>query len=143
MQRPAKLQKFLSPIRRCQRLASTESSSSNFSPKKTLKTRQKSVDFVAVEGEMLYGINPVAMALEAGSRKFYQVYFNEASKRTSGIVNSAKQRGIRCTRVDRQVLNQLARHSCKEVGVHQGVCADVEKLLPEIFQMEDIDKNDG
>ena len=128
------------------RLFSTEATSDswNLPPKSFQNSRrhksEKTVDLVRVEGEILYGVNPVQMALQAGKRKFHRIYFNEASKRTSEIVQSGKQRGVRCVKVDRQVLNQLARHSSKEVGVHQGVCADVEKLWPEIILPEDLDK---
>ncbi len=34
---------------------------------------QKTVDYVKVQGEILYGINPVLMALEAGKRRFHCV----------------------------------------------------------------------
>jgi len=137
-----------SGVRRFGRLYSTEAppASSNFPPKEIQNSRrrknEKTVDLVRVEGEILYGINPIQMALQAGKRKFHRIYFNESSKRTAGIVDSGKLHGVRCVRVDRQVLNQLARHSSKEVGVHQGVCADVEKLWPDVIIPDDLDKGE-
>lgn len=138
--------RFLPGVRSFRRLYSSEAPSDNlnFPPKEIQNSRrrknEKAVDLVRVEGEILYGINPVQMALQAGKRKFHRIYFNESSKRTSGIVNAGKLHGVRCVKVERQVLNQLARHSSKEVGVHQGVCADVEKLWPEIVLPEDLVK---
>ncbi len=122
---------------------------------------QKTVDYVQVQGEILYGINPVLMALEAEKRKFHcvtsfcggctkrlerfkllfilnslafryccpktwklwQIYYNAASKRTKEIIEAATFRGIPCEKSERGVLGQLAKHSSKEVGVHQGICA--------------------
>ena len=96
------------------------------------------VEFVQVQGEVLYGINSVLLALEAEQRTFHKIYYNEQSKRTQKIVEIAKFRGIPCQKVERYNLNRLAKHSDKEVGVHQGVCADVDKLLPKIFQVSDL-----
>ena len=124
------------------RLASTEVTADKLATKKYQNSRQKVsakvVESVRVEGEIIYGINPVMMALQSGKRKFHKIYFNEFSKRTSDVVDSGKRHGVRCIKSDRQVLSQLARHSDKQVGVHQGVCADVEMLLPEVFKIEDL-----
>lgn len=99
---------------------------------------KRTVDYVQVQGEVLYGINSVLLALEAEQRIFHQIFFNEKSKRTQKIVEIAKFRGIPCQKVERYNLDKLAKHSDKEVGVHQGVCADVGKLLPNIFQASDL-----
>jgi hypothetical protein len=59
------------------------------------------------------------MALEAGRRNFHRIYFNGESRRTEPIVAQARARGVECLDCGRPILSQLARHSSKEVGVHQ------------------------
>ena len=120
---------------------STASPSQKFSNRNRKNSRI--VDYVQVEGEMLYGICPVAMALESGQRTFHRIYYNDPSKRTKAIVELAKSRGIPCEKSDRQILNTLSKHSTKEVGVHQGVCADVEPLFPKIFNISDLEAEAG
>ena len=85
-------------------------------------------DFLKVNGEILYGIYPVLMALKSGRRKFFKVYYNENSLRTNKIVDLAIAKSIPIEKVHPQTLNELSKNSTIEKNVHQGVCADVEKV---------------
>ena len=85
-------------------------------------------DFFKVNGEILYGIYPVLMALKSGRRKFFKVYYNENSLRTNKIVDIAIAKSIPIEKVHSQTLNELSKNSTIEKNVHQGVCADVEKV---------------
>ena len=81
-----------------------------------------------VKGEILYGVYPILMALKSGNRKFFQIYYNENSMRTRQIVEIANTQRISTELVNGKFLNELAKNSTKEYNVHQGVCADVEKV---------------
>lgn len=82
-----------------------------------------------VKGEILYGIYPVLMALKSGKRNFFRVYYNENTVRTKKIVELATAKGIDIQIVPPKQLTELARNSTKEDNCHQGICADVEKVV--------------
>ena len=84
-----------------------------------------------VNGEILYGFYPVLMALKSGTRKFFKVYYNECSLRTKIIVELAIAKSIHTENVHPQTLQELLKNSTIENNVHQGVCADVEKVTTE------------
>ena len=84
---------------------------------------------VFVNGEILYGIYPVLMAVKSGKRKVHQIYYNKDSSRTEGVIRLATSKGISSKCVGRDSLNKLSRNSTKEINVHQGICADVDKVL--------------
>ena len=83
---------------------------------------------VHVNGEVLYGIYPVLLALKSDKRKFHHIYYNDNSIRTKELVELATSKGVSAKAVNREFLNELSKNSTKEWNVHQGVCADVEKV---------------
>ncbi|MFL5519737.1 MAG: TrmH family RNA methyltransferase, partial [Gemmatimonadales bacterium] len=69
---------------------------------------------------IIYGINPVVLALRAGRVQRIRVAARD-DKRVDEIVALARDRGIRVDRVEAQILEHAARG-----GVHQGVVAELE-----------------
>jgi hypothetical protein len=88
-------------------------------------------DVAVVQGEILFGIYPVTMALKAGRRKFHRVYFCPGSDRSHDVVKLAESSGVATTSVSFASLDSLAWRSDKTRGVHQGVCADVDRIAPQ------------
>jgi 23S rRNA (guanosine2251-2'-O)-methyltransferase len=71
---------------------------------------------------IIYGINPVVLALRAGSVRRIRVAARD-DKRVEEILALARARGIRVERVEAQILERAARG-----GVHQGVVAELEPI---------------
>ena len=81
-----------------------------------------------MNGEILYGFHPVLMALKSGNRKFFQIYYNEGSVRAKNVIDLAIAKHINVESVPPRTLDFLAKKSTRETNVHQGVCADVQKV---------------
>ena len=69
---------------------------------------------------IIYGINPVAEALEAGRVRQIRIA-DRADDRLRRVLDAATERGVKVVRVTRDVLDREARH-----GVHQGIVAEVD-----------------
>ena len=82
-----------------------------------------------VNGEIIYGIYPVLMALKSGKRQVNEVYYNENTERAGQVVELAKTKNITITSTSPNDLQILARNSTIEKNSHQGICAYVEKVL--------------
>jgi 23S rRNA (guanosine2251-2'-O)-methyltransferase len=73
---------------------------------------------------VIYGINPVLEALRAGRVKELRVG-DRGGDRMRDVLSLASERGIRVRRVPMDVLDRDSRR-----GVHQGVVAEIEKVVP-------------
>ena len=81
-----------------------------------------------VEGEILYGIYPVLLALKSEKRSVMELYYNKNSERTQKVVELAQSKNITTTSISPRELSSLARNSTNESNVHQGICAYVKKV---------------
>ena len=102
-------------------------------------------EVIFVEGEILSGIYPVQLSLKSGLRKFNAVYYNEHSKRAKQIVESTEVKA-KCGKIVSTTfegISQLARQSEKGgKAVHQGICADVSRLIPVQWSPDEQDVDD-
>jgi len=99
-------------------------------PRRLYKKTAKSTSYLSLSGEVLYGAQPVQMALSANRRTVHCLYYNPGSYRTEQVVQTCQDRGVLCRQVDRQGLTDICRQAdrYKEHHVHQGMVADVSKL---------------
>lgn len=98
--------------------------------KQPYKPKKKKKEFgVFVTGEILFGVHSVSMALEAGKRKVYTIYYNDGSPRTFETVALARSKGITVKQESRNLLSQLTANNSKVAGAHKGICADVSPLI--------------
>ncbi len=74
--------------------------------------------------EILYGIHPVAEALKAGRRKFYEIYIiqGKVSTRLEQIIKSAQARNVQVKRLTRAKLAAITG-----TDMHQGIGARVDQ----------------
>jgi len=98
---------------------------------------------IETQGDLLYGIHPVYMALAAKRRTVHRIYFNKGSEKASKIAHYAGTLGIPCQRLSRPNLDDLTRQSFKykDHHVHQGIVADVSRLhhIPLDYKMPQVD----
>ncbi|TRY68678.1 hypothetical protein TCAL_03248, partial [Tigriopus californicus] len=106
------------------------------------RRRPSNVEAIFTQGEILSGIHPVQMALKAKNRKIHQVMYNPGSKRTETLLELAFARGIPIKQVAFAELNILASQAEKK-AVHQGVVADVSRLIPTDIRNEDVDTREN
>jgi len=111
-------------------------------PKKTKWKRQKDI-YVEIQGDLIHGIQPVTMAIQAGRRDIFGVFYNERSSRTETIVQLCETKGIKCQKMSAFNLDDLLTKSSKykEHTVHQGLIADVSRLYhrPLDYKMPQLD----
>ena len=81
-----------------------------------------------VNGEILYGIYPVLMALKSGKRNVNEIFYNENTGRVRKIIDLAHARKVKTTSSNPHQLQMLAQNSTIEKNVTQGVCAYVHKV---------------
>ncbi|GFO43159.1 rRNA methyltransferase 1, mitochondrial [Plakobranchus ocellatus] len=93
------------------------------------------LDLPTIQGEVVFGLHPVCLALQAGRRdKFYTLYINNRFLETehdnatiSKIIEITMQKRIPIQPTSKAFLDQLAGNR-----PHQGVCLDVDELnVPE------------
>ena len=119
------------PRSTCNNIKSAKTDEPNQGNTKQFKNMRPENKLSKVNGEILYGIYPVLMALKFGKRKFFKIYYNEGSLRTNKIVDLAIAQSIHTEKVHPHTLNELSKNSTIENNVHQGVCADVGKVTNE------------
>lgn len=95
------------------------------------------LETIFTQGEIISGIYPVELALKAKNRKIYQVMYNPGSKRTEALLDLAFASEIPTKQIEFAQLNSLAKQSEKR-PVHQGVIADVSRLIPTDMRDEDV-----
>ena len=83
---------------------------------------------INVSGEVIYGIYPVLLALQAKRRTFHHLVYKNGSKPLSenlqNILSIAGEQGIPVTSLRPQQFNKIFPGD----QVHQGVCCDVSPL---------------
>jgi len=94
------------------------------------KKQTSKTGYISLQGEILYGVHPVSMALAAMRRTVHCLYYNKASEKAEQVVKLCKEKGIPFRHLDTQALTDLCRQAdkYKERHVHQGVVLDVSKL---------------
>jgi len=103
--------------------------STQSAPKKAKWKRRKDI-FVEIKGDLIYGIQPVTLAVQAGRREVYSIFYNERSSRNEKIRQICQSKGIQCQQMTAFQLDSLLVQSSryKEHTVHQGILADVSRL---------------
>lgn len=78
--------------------------------------------------EILYGLHPVAEALAAGRRIFYEIYYlkDKANRRIEQVLDTAAARGIPSRKIAPEQLRSMVKNEA-----HQGIAARVSPL-PEV-----------
>lgn len=80
--------------------------------------------------ELLYGLSPCLLALQAGRRRVERLLLQAGQSGLQGqraeLLRAAQARDIPVLRPRRQKLDSLCRHQ-----VHQGVCMEVSRLRPQ------------
>ncbi len=98
---------------------------------------------VLISGEILYGYYPVLLALEARRRRFHALYYNpDGEEKVRRLAEAAASRGVPTRPTDSASLSEMAARSDKVRGVHQGVCADVDRLSLERIP-DDVEDDDA
>lgn len=115
--------------------------------KKPKWKRQKDI-YVEIKGDLIHGIQPVSLAIDAGRRDIFGVFYNERSSRTETIIQLCESKGIKCQKMSTFNLDSLLEQSSRYKGtntVHQGLIADVSRLyhipldykIPQIEEIEE------
>ena len=91
------------------------------------KHRGRKEEFLSFSGDLLYGIQPVSLALKAGRRTVHRIYYNPGSQRAVQVARAA---GVETVEMRREALDSICRQvdRYKEHHVHQGIVADVSRL---------------
>lgn len=84
--------------------------------------------YLSLRGDLLYGILPVTLAIQAGRRTIHRLYCNPGSRRA--VEAAALVQGVEVVEMDREALDGICRQvdKYKEHHVHQGLVADVSRL---------------
>lgn len=84
---------------------------------------------IELQGDVLYGIQPVSAAIRAGRRQIHRIFYNKGSARAEELV-AGVQHQIECKYLSRYYLDNLTRLASryKDHHVHQGLVADVSRL---------------
>ena len=92
------------------------------------KSRNKE-EHISFSGDLLYGIQPVSLALKAGRRTVHRIFFNPGSPRAVQVAKAAATE-VETTELKRDALDSMCRQvdRYKEHHVHQGIVADVSRL---------------
>jgi len=109
--------------------------------------RQKSTrnrdTLISLQGDLLYGIHPVSMALRAGRRDIYKIYYNKGSSKAEKVAQLGKSLQIPTEATNRYVLDEMTRQTSryKDHHVHQGLVADVSRLhhIPVDYRVPQLD----
>lgn len=91
------------------------------------RSRRKEL-YLSLTGDLLYGILPVTLAIQAGRRTIHRVYCNPGSRRA--VEAASRLQGVEVVEMDREALDGICRQvdKYKEHHVHQGLVADVSRL---------------
>ena len=95
------------------------------------KNVKKTEHVITLEGgELLFGVTPITMCLEARRRSVHCLYFNPASERAVKLARAGERDGIRSMEMSRSGLDAMCQHVDRYKGryVHQGILADVSRL---------------
>ena len=76
-------------------------------PRRLYKRNSKKPVYLSLTGEVLYGIQPVQLALSARRRTVHCLYYNPGSVRTQKLVQVCQERGVVCKEVDRAGLTDI------------------------------------
>lgn len=91
---------------------------------------------VKVVGEVLFGLNPVALALQQKRRQIYKLYIKKnvrlSNEKVDSIAQAASMHGVTVKEVTTGTLEQLSSNR-----PHQGVCLDVGKLDYRSIKIDD------
>ncbi len=79
----------------------------------------------ATPDDLAFGVNPCAMALEAGAAKSLFYYGDTKNERVLALVRQAREQGVNVQPVDPARLDELTAE-----GVHQGVLVRLRNLEP-------------
>jgi len=106
------------------------STNSQMMCKRMYKKMTTKPGYISLQGEILYGVHPVHMALAARRRTVHCLYYNKSSGKTEEVVKICEEQGIPYRHLDRQALTDMCRQAdkYKEHHVHQGLVLDVSKL---------------
>ncbi len=91
--------------------------------------KKKKELIVCIEGELLYGIHPIRLALQANKRTIHKIFYNRNSEKPSQLAEYAQAQNIETQMMSRFDLDELTRQSYKykDHHVHQGIVADVSR----------------
>ena len=91
------------------------------------KHKHRREEYISFSGDLLYGIQPVSLALKAGRRTVHRIFYNPGSPRA---VQLAKAAEVDTMELKRDALDSMCRQvdRYKEHHVHQGIVADVSRL---------------
>ncbi|GAB6025231.1 Ribose methyltransferase, variant 2 [Chamberlinius hualienensis] len=118
---------------------SGEDRSNKFNKSRNELYKKKTV--IEVNGEVLFGINPIKMALDTKRRTFYQMFLQKSatpvSPRLVDLELQANKLGIPVTKFPKSALDKLS-----EGRLHQGACLDVSPLTAKPFDLT-LEPQDG
>ena len=91
--------------------------------------KKKKELIVEIKGELLYGVHPVRLALQAQKRTINKIFYNKYSEKPSQLAEYAQTKKIETQMISRYDLDELTRQSYKykDHHVHQGIVADVSR----------------
>ncbi|KAK2710946.1 hypothetical protein QYM36_012197 [Artemia franciscana] len=93
------------------------------------KKKKSKLDRVQENAEYIYGIHPILCALKYRKRKFHTVYFKNAAKNISDILEKCRSLGIQTIETSPKAMSKLLPPD----RAHQGIIAEVDKMIiPEI-----------
>eukprot|EP00088_Acartia_fossae_P067237 TRINITY_DN8382_c0_g1_i7.p1 TRINITY_DN8382_c0_g1~~TRINITY_DN8382_c0_g1_i7.p1 ORF type:complete len:313 (-),score=35.80 TRINITY_DN8382_c0_g1_i7:318-1256(-) len=89
---------------------------------------------IEVQGDLLYGIHPVKLAIKAKRRTIHKIFYNKYSEKAVELAESAvaQNAAVKMQQISRANLDELTRLAFryKDHHVHQGIVADVSKMYP-------------
>ena len=93
-----------------------------------LKHNRRKEEYISFSGDLLYGIQPVSLALKAGRRNVHRIFYNPGSPRAAQVAKAATE--VETVELRREALDSMCRQvdRYKEHHVHQGIVADVSRL---------------
>jgi 21S rRNA (GM2251-2'-O)-methyltransferase len=107
------------------------------SSNKELYSNDQSILKIPLQGQCLFGLYPIELALKAKRRQFYQIFFSNTSNNNRQIIeNLAKQLLIPIQYTNTNILDRLAFDR-----PHQGVCLDCSSLPIENIEQIEIKSN--
>jgi len=98
---------------------------------RNLYTKRKEI-LIELQGELLYGLHPIRMALKSNNRTVHKIFYNRGSEKAVDVAEYAKKHNIETHQLSRGHLDELTRtvFKYKDHHVHQGVAADVSRMYP-------------
>ncbi|XP_035216521.1 rRNA methyltransferase 1, mitochondrial-like [Stegodyphus dumicola] len=94
--------------------------------------KEKKITHLSYQGELLFGIHPVYLALLQRKRIFYQLFMRNCTNKSSDQENIQERQKIKALAINLKVpINTVDSKDLKYLvpgAVHQGVCLDVGRL---------------